>query len=203
MVRALCARLKSVIAVSAPRAGNFSLLVQREVTKRKHARRRRNLPALLADPRRAPQLAGRWETRLGLEHEARDCSGDRLRCSAAATGLKRTPVPGIEVGCSPPRSARRVPQPEREHLSEPLFESSRVFRGRRVGERPLGRGTEGTGVAGARSGVCFFWLLFFAQAKKSNLPWVSHPQVCVAAGDTKPAALTIAPHLSRIPPLRE
>jgi hypothetical protein len=25
--------------------------------------------------------------------------------------------------------------------------------------------------------VCFFWLLFFAQAKKSNLPWVSHPQV--------------------------
>jgi hypothetical protein len=29
--------------------------------------------------------------------------------------------------------------------------------------------------------VCFFWLLFFAQAKKSNLPWVSHPQVCFSA----------------------
>jgi hypothetical protein len=39
-------------------------------------------------------------------------------------------------------------------------------------------------VRGEATGADFFWLLFFAQAKKSNLPWVSHPQVCIAVGDT-------------------
>jgi hypothetical protein len=29
------------------------------------------------------------------------------------------------------------------------------------------------------SGVCFFWLLFFARAKKSNPPAVREPQVGV------------------------
>jgi hypothetical protein len=138
-----------------------------------------------APTRRAPT------TRLGLEHEARDFSGTGCDARARHTGWKRTPVAGFEVGCSDPRSARRVPQPERGISSEPLFESSRVVGGRRVGERPLGRGTE-EGVA--RSGVCFFWLLFFAQAKKSNLPWVSHPQVCVAAGDTKSLLSSRANH---------
>jgi hypothetical protein len=28
-------------------------------------------------------------------------------------------------------------------------------------------------------GCPFFWSLFFGQAKKSDLPWVSHPQVVV------------------------
>ena len=28
-------------------------------------------------------------------------------------------------------------------------------------------------------GRAFFWFLFFARAKKRNLPWVSHPQVAV------------------------
>ncbi len=28
-------------------------------------------------------------------------------------------------------------------------------------------------------GCPFFWSLFFGQAKKSDLPWVSHPQVAV------------------------
>ncbi len=68
----------------------------------------------------------------------------RLRGSARHTGWKRTPVLRIEVGCSTPRSARRVPQLHRGHSSEPLSESSRVLGGRRVGERPVGRGTEGT-----------------------------------------------------------
>jgi hypothetical protein len=29
----------------------------------------------------------------------------------------------------------------------------------------------------AAPGRAFFWFLFFARAKKRNLPWVSHPQV--------------------------
>jgi len=31
-----------------------------------------------------------------------------------------------------------------------------------------------------------FFGYFLCTIKESNLPWVSHPQVCVAAGDTKP-----------------
>jgi len=31
----------------------------------------------------------------------------------------------------------------------------------------------------AAPGGPFFWSLFFGQAKKSDLPWVSHPQVAI------------------------
>jgi hypothetical protein len=90
-------------------------------------------------------------------------------------GIENTFAYRFEVGCTNPRSARRVPQPHRGLLSETVFEPE--ARGSAPGElveRPVGRGTEGDV---ARSGVCFFWFLFFAQAKKRNLPWVSHPQV--------------------------
>ena len=53
-----------------------------------------------------------------------------LRAYASATrgarldqrGLEKTSVPWSEVGCSSPRSARRVPQVHRELLSETVFE---------------------------------------------------------------------------------
>jgi hypothetical protein len=61
--------------------------------------------------RHAPQLAGRWETRLGLEHEARDYPDSGCDARARHTGWKSTPQPGIEVGCSPPVSRT-------EHRSE-------------------------------------------------------------------------------------
>ena len=48
-----------------------------------------------------------------------------------------------------------------------------------LGERLIARGAQGTArcVGGEATGACFFWFLFFARAKKRNLPWVSHPQV--------------------------
>jgi hypothetical protein len=193
-IHVVCAprAIQNLIAVSAPRAGDFSLLVQREVTKRKHARMARHLLA--------SRLAA-WEVarqdipvRAGDRRDpSRRPSGSRRSAArlGAPYGSKKNSVPRIEVGGSPPRSARRVPQPEREFSSEPLFESSRVVGGRRVGERPLGRGTEGVF---ARSGVCFFWLLFFAQAKKSNLPWVSHPQVHTRAKPARQNNITPLPN---------
>jgi len=44
-----------------------------------------------------------------------------------------------------------------------------------VGRPPWPRREAQRGVA--PFGACFFWFLFFARAKKRNLPWVSHPQV--------------------------
>jgi len=104
-------------------------------------------PSASRQSRCAPQLAGRCETRLGLEHDARENPGTGCGARARHTGWERTPEPMFEVGNSSPRSARRVPQPAREFPSEPLFESSRVLCGRRVGERPRGRGTQGRGRA--------------------------------------------------------
>jgi len=41
------------------------------------------------------------------------------------------------------------------------------------------RRTPGTKEFSRAPGCLFFWQLFFGQAKKSYLPWVSHPQVAV------------------------
>ncbi len=51
------------------------------------------------------------------------------------------------------------------------------------------RGTQSRGGEGvfAPSGACFFWFLFFARAKKRNLPWVSHPQVAFERSRAKRA----------------
>ena len=95
------------------------------------------------------------------------------------TGFKKH-LPPLHVGemerwfFSGPRSARRVPQPVRGSSSEPLFESSRVVCGRRVGERPVGRGTEGTGEAGTRSGACFLLVPFLCTSKEKE-PAVGQP----------------------------
>jgi hypothetical protein len=81
--------IQNLIAVSAPRAGNFSLLVQREVTKRKHARMARIPRCASRRHRRSPQLAGRWETRLGLEHEAREYPDAGCDARARHTGREQ------------------------------------------------------------------------------------------------------------------
>jgi hypothetical protein len=49
---------ENLIAASAPRAGYFSLLVQRKVTKRKHTPEPPKPPALLAPAGRAPNSPG-------------------------------------------------------------------------------------------------------------------------------------------------
>ena len=71
----------------------------------------------------------------------------------------------------PTRSARRVPPPHREYSSEPVSSPRRVVCARRVGERPVGRGTEG---AVARSGVSFF-LVTFSWTSKKKPPAVGQP----------------------------
>jgi hypothetical protein len=72
---------------------------------------------------------------------------------------------------SHPRNRRRASQPARGYSSEPLFESSRVVRGRRVGERPCGREAQGD-VGG--SGVSFL-LVTFLWTSKEKSPAVGQP----------------------------
>ena len=101
----------------------------------------------------------------------------------------------LEKVCQP-RSARRVPPPHRELLSETVFEpearrcmairasaASRATFWRPASWRAPG-GARNEGSVRALRGVLSLWFLFFARAKKRNLPWVSHPRACVPEGDT-------------------
>ena len=171
----LRSRLTTMYGWLRPRTPGDFLCSCKESHQRKHAPGWRDiLPALLAGPGAHPN-SPRANYARRARHGVRDCSGTGGDARARHTGWKRTPEPWIEVVGSTPRSARQVPQPHREFSSETVFEPEARFPapGELV-ERPVGRGTE---EALARSGVCFFWILFFARAKKSNLPWVSHPQV--------------------------
>ncbi len=145
------------------------MLMQRKVTKRNIPRMARIPPLRFSPvPARAPTRRAH-NTRSGLEHGAREGSGTGCDARARHTGALTPTSPDtwefLRVGFFRPRSARRVPQPEREISSEPLFESSRVLCGRRVGERPLGRGTEGVF---ARSGATCFFGDFLCTSKESH-----------------------------------
>jgi hypothetical protein len=52
-------------------------------------------PCASRRPRRAPQLAGRWETRLGLEHEAREYPDAGCDARARHTGWLAKPSQGL------------------------------------------------------------------------------------------------------------
>ena len=112
--------------------GDFLLLVQEKVTKEKDTRSLRRaqyarFPVLLA-------RSGARLTRRSLDNAPRARSeGSRqpliaLRCSARSDGVLKTPTLAIPAGglerqvFSGPRSARRVPQPQRGFSSETVFE---------------------------------------------------------------------------------
>jgi hypothetical protein len=153
--RALRATQK-LIAVSAPRAGDFSLLVQREVTKRKHARMARHPPCASRRHRRAPQLAGRYTTRLGLKHEARENPDSGCDARARHTGEIEHPCQGLWWGAHLPVARAEYRSPTGSSQASTDRARGAFLSARRVCERPVGRGTEEDV---ARSGVCFFWLL--------------------------------------------
>jgi hypothetical protein len=190
------AMIQKLIAVSAPRAGDFSLLVQRKVTKRKHARvaHRPNtgrFPVLLAPPG-ARQLVGRTirgSTRTGARLTAPGGAavlGSRhgifnppqtltWNIYKPLTPPKGIPMPRIELGCSPPRMARPSIAAGPGVFARPVFEpESRILRPASWGARRDRREAQG---AVAPSGACFFWVLFFARAKKSTSPAVREPQL--------------------------
>ncbi len=158
--------------------GYLSLLVQRKVTERKHARMARIPPALRASGtavarRHIPVPAG------DARHPCRAPSGARPEVGDARarhTGFKKSKHSIQGRVFSNPRSARRVPQPEQESSSEPLSESSRVVGGRRVGERLLGRGTQGSRRA-LRGGFLLVTFLCPSKEKSPRVQGRSHPHI--------------------------
>jgi hypothetical protein len=130
MVHALCARFKSVIAGGSAPAPWVTFLCTRKEKSPKES----------APPGLHPQTPRVSSRRVRLRGCADATSLTRRRtlaiprsplrtCASASRvtrldqgGLEKTSVPWSEVGCSSPRSARRVPQPHREHLSETVFE---------------------------------------------------------------------------------
>ena len=155
------------------------MFAQRKVTKRKRAPW--SAPANTAGPLapRSPQRVRRRDLPVAAAH-ARDPSlapaGPRFgftRRSACPRGFgKHHLAMGFEVGCSHPRSARRVPQPHRELLSETVFEpEARCSAPGELVERPVGRGTEGDV---ARSGGALLWVLS-CRDKKVPRPRLREP----------------------------
>jgi hypothetical protein len=183
-------------------AGDFSLLVQRKVTKRKDtpgrsprihravpvrtwARRPTARPFDGAEVHRTsantpphPREAGRSPNSPAAHNAARARSkGSRLppaslRCSARDTGTQKpnrgrvllhTRMARPSIAAGPGVVAHPVSSP------------------RRVSQRPASWGArrdrrEAQGVV-APSGRAFFWVLFFARAKKSTSPAVREPQL--------------------------
>ena len=93
--------LENLRAASAPRAGYFSLLVQRKVTKRKHAPEP-PVPCASRPGRPLAELAERTQRASGST-PARDFPRPGLRCLAAATG------PNVKTGSRRLGRATRSP----------------------------------------------------------------------------------------------
>jgi len=147
--------IQKLIAVSAPQAGNFSLLVQREVTKRKHARvaHRPNTgrcPALLAKPG-ARQLVGRiirGSTRTGARLKAPGFAA----VLGSRHGFFNPPQSLTRSLFNPLATLKRIPHQRlrwvahlpvwRARASQPVPESSRApcSSPRRASQRPASWG---------------------------------------------------------------
>ena len=103
-----------------------------------------------------------------------------LRCSGAPYGVLTKHLPDIHIGKWNDRFFL-VPVAAAEHRSRNREKRAsclspwRVFYARRV-EASADSGEKRKEYSAA-PGRAFFWFLFFARAKKRNLPWVSHPQV--------------------------
>jgi len=164
--------LKGNDAAGRAAAGYSSLLVQRRVTRRKHAPEPPTTPALLteggarptAHPCAAGSLAPPARTAL-----TRGSSRLRLRCSAAATGPDvngkiKTPASGFRSRWSSPSTAAR-PGEFASRCSSPKRVVQRSASSARA--RPREERREPHAVRRA-TGCAFFWFLFFAQAKKRN-----------------------------------
>jgi len=177
--------IQKLIAVSAPQAGNFSLLVQREVTKRKHARvaHRPNTgrcPALLAKPG-ARQLVGRiirGSTRTGARLKAPGFAAvlgsrhgffnppqslTRSLFNPLAT-LKRIPHQRLRWVAHLPVWRARASQPVPESSRAPCSSPRRVVRARRVGVR-AGTGEKRRGYSRHPGCVSFGYFSLHKQRK--------------------------------------
>ncbi len=148
---------------------------------------------------RASLRPGARLTRRALNNAPRARSGVSRRLPAwlgarlAPTGILKThphniPPQNGTVGFSGPRSARRVPQPHREQLSEPVFEpaarkcmarraraASRATFSRPASWRAPG-GARNVGSSRALRGVLSL-VSFFARAKKETRPRCGEPHL--------------------------
>jgi hypothetical protein len=201
-----------------PTQGHFSLLVQREVTKRNTPRMARPAAcAILLRLRSSPHIpvrafalpfmaaltprirgfgARRCPDARSLSRgtvarlPARDPCGALAQSLAvlgrAIRGVNTTSGKALprcdSLGSSNPvdaaehRSRRRRRPPEGVRAGSA---HAHAAQGGAVMRAPPSARSAGQPAGPASPGRAFFWSLFFARAKKSDLPWVSHPQVAV------------------------
>jgi len=110
------------------------------------------------------------------------------------TGFSKNPTLASPA-CMMEQRGFQIPVARAEYRSptgsiqaSPCLSPRRVVCARRVGERPVGRGTEGTGEAGARSGVSFL-LVTFLWTSKEKSPAVGQPPTSY----TSPKATQLSP----------
>jgi hypothetical protein len=182
--------------------GDFSLLVQRKVTKRNDTPEPPTSPCASRESRRSPNSQGactRGAPIRGAPVRRHGSPPDFHECSALPSG-SNTRLASSDFPCD---ALRRLRGPENTMV--PWFSLNPYGapeHRQALGERPQGRAPgsarlahEGGSLVGParvpkprnagevrHPGRAFFWFLFFARAKKRNLPWVSHPQVCAAEG---------------------
>jgi hypothetical protein len=177
--RAPRATQKLIAGGSAPAPWVTFFARAKKVTKETRPRMARLPLALLAGPRRAPQLAGRKIRAPGSNTGRATSPGTGCDARRAIRGEKEHPCQGSRWVGSPPVS-RTEHRSEAGGSREP-FDRARaaLLAAGELGERPASRGAQGTAriARGERPGRAFFWVLFFARAKKSTSPAVREPQL--------------------------
>lgn len=175
MDRALCARLKSVIAVLAPRARYF-LVATRKYPKKRSPGWREYLPALLAGPGRAPQLAGRKQRAPGSNTGCAKTPGPAARFGRAIRGGKEHPCQGLRWLAHHPVGASRAPS-KAGGIRE-TFDRARgaYFAPGELGERPaVARRAGHRAYSARRSDRGGFLLVTFLCPSKEKSPAVGQP----------------------------
>ena len=173
-IHVVCAprAIQNLIAVSAPRAGDFSLLVQREVTKRKHARvahraHTARSPARLAAAGRSPNSPGANNAPRARSKVSRRLPA-LLGARFATREVSNPPKALVRSFFDPPWSSRASREAEAQaRRGERGIANVRIRRREAPYAHPLRRmRREGTGEAGADQGACFLSVTFLCTSKE-------------------------------------
>ena len=170
-------RFDSMVPLASRRAGYFSLLAQREVTKRKSAPASAPIGLRPTGTLRCSPPSGRRTTRPSLASDSSPFPAGRL-CSSAL-------LQGTRSKHEPERSRRRLGRAGCALARGPYGAAGRRRKGPQGGRQDAGQFAVGTRMCRQRtpkparaverlhrstdpSGPRFFWLLFFGGTKKSD-----------------------------------